>query len=426
MEKLFKALEQSPINDYKIKIVNSNSSELFYVGNKLETNRHTNLQTTEVTIYIDEDGKRGNASFVYHDYMDIEEIKKVIEDKIFAAKFALNEFYEIPSKNEEIVSKNPSNFENQSLDEVAKKVAIALFKADHYDGGFLSATEIFISKKHTRIINSRGIDVSEDSYEGYVELIPSWSNGEEEVETYNSFTFSNLDEEDITRRCDELLLLTKARIEAVPFKSDKPINVIIEDEGVPSIFSFFVRDLSYNSKYQHMSRFEIGQNVQGDDVKGSLLNIDLLPNYVGASNSHSFDNDGVILKPISIIKDGIALARHGSYQFGYYLKENNPTGVLPIVKVKTGEKTLEDNKNAPYVRCCKFSSFQLEGNSGYFGGEVRLGFYFDGEKEIPVTGFSIAGSLHELKGNIVCSKEKIVSSRYVGPKYLFIKGMSIV
>ena len=426
MEKLLKALSSSAVNDYKIIEVNSESSELFYVGKKLETNRATNLKSVSVTIYIDIDNKRGSATFTYYDYMNEEELAKLINDKIYAAKFALNQHYEIPSKNDEKPSKNPSNFENRNLSDIALEIGEAVFKADHYEDGFLSATEIFVTKKNRHILNSKGVDVSEVTYEGYIELIPAWEKNGEETETYNQIIFSNLDKDALTKEVDELLLLTKARMDAVPFKSDKPLTVIIEDEGVPRTISYFANDLSYAKEYQHMSRSKINESVQGDNVEGTPLTIDLLPSYVGASASSSVDSDGVVLKPVNIIKDGIAKARFGSYQFGYYLGVEHPTGVLPITKVECGNKSLEDYKKEPYLRCVKFSSFQLEDASGYFGGEVRLGFYFDGEKEIPVTGFSIAGSLPELKGKIVVSKEDIVSSRYVGPKYLFIKGMSII
>ena len=420
MEKLIKVLKNSAVNDYRILETNSESSELFYVGKKLETNRGTNLRNVEVTIYINEGDKRGSATFVYSSFLSEEELAKLIDEKIYAAKFALNQFYEIPNKNEEKPGKNPSNFENRPLSDVALDIAEAVFKADHYDAGFLSATEIFVTKKNRHLINSRGVDVSDVTYEGYVELIPAWEKDGEETETYNILTFSNLDKEQITKDVEELLLLTKARMDAVPLTKKDPINIIIEDEGVPRTISFFVGDLSYQSEFLHMSRSKVGESI------GANLTIDLLPSFVGASGSRGFDNDGIVLKPVNLVKDGVAQTRHGSNQFGYYLGEKHPTGTLPIIKVACGDKTLEDNKKEPYLRCVKFSSFQLEDNSGYFGGEVRLGFYFDGEKEIPVTGFSIAGSLLELKGNIICSKENIVTSRYVGPKYLFIKGMQIV
>ena len=425
MEKLIKALNKSGVNDYKIVCTHSESVELFYVLNKLETNRATDINEVEVTIYIDVDGKRGQSSFSYFNFMNEDEILEAINKKIYAAKFALNPYYEIPSKVEEKPLAIHSNFENYSHLEAGEKVVKAVLAAKEYKEGTFSANEIFVTKKTVRILNSKGVDLSYTNYKGFIELIPSWEEGDEEVETYHSITFSSLDEKEITRQVDEAMLLTKARFEAQNLKLDKPVKVIIEGEDVPQYFDFFVDNLSYAYKYQHMNRFEVGENVQGEDITGDKLNISLLPIYDGASNSVSFDRDGVVLKPIELVKDGVATNLAGDYTMGYYLKVEHPTGRLPITKVEAGKKSFEEMKQEPYVRCVKFSSFQFEENSGFFGGEVRLGFYYDGEKEVPVTGFSIAGNIHEQKGKVVLSKETQVTSDYVGPKYLEIKEMNI-
>ena len=428
MEKLIKVLKASPIADYKIQVTHSESVELFYVLNKLETNRATNIDETEVTIYVDVDDKRGQASFSYYPYMKEEEIKEVIAKKIYAAKFALNPYYDIPSKSDKKVNDIPSNFANYSLEEAGEIVVKALLNAKQYQEAVFSATEIFITKKDVRIINSRGVDVESNSYKGFIEFIPSWEKNGEEVETYNNLEFSNLDQEYLTNEINEYVLLTKARFEAVPLKLAKPVKVIIEGEDAKQYFRYYLSNCSYQYKYQHMNRYELGDNVQGEEVTGTKLNISLIPEYDGCSNSRAFDDDGVVLEPVQLIKDGVAVARHGSYRFGYYLGEKNPTGQLPIMKVEAGTKSFEEMKQEPYLRCVKFSSFQLEENSGFFGGEVRLGFYFDGTKEIPVTGFSIIGDLQDAKSKIVLSKEVRVDSGYmgyVGPAYLEIKDMGI-
>ena len=424
MERLIKILKESPIAAYKVTEINSESIELFYVLNKLETNRATSIHEIEATIYVDQDEKRGQSSFSYNAFMSDEEVKKEIEKKIYAAKFALNQYYEIPSPTEDKPLHIPSNFEDYSLLEMGEKVVKAVLAAKQYKEGTYSANEIFVTKINQRIVNSNGVDLSSTSYKGFIELIPSWEVGDEEVETYTSFEFSNFDAEDITNKVNEAMLLTKARFEAQNLKLDKPVKVIIEGEDAPQYFRFFINNLSYNYKYQHMNRFELGDDVQGEG-SGDRLNITLLPIYEGASASCSFDNDGVVLKEVEIVKDGIAKNLHGSYTFGCYIGEKNPTGNLPICKVAAGSKSFEEMKKEPYVRCVKFSSFQFEENSGFFGGEVRLGFYFDGEKEIPVTGFSIAGNINECKKNAVFSKEIQVKSRYVGPKYLEFKDMTI-
>jgi len=69
---------------------------------------------------------------------------------------------------------------------------------------------------------------------------------------------------------------------------------------------------------------------------------------------------------------------------------------------------------------------QMDRLSGLVGGEVRLGYYFDGEKEIPVTGFTFTGNLHELKGLMEYSKEEVTYARYHGPKYILLPKTKIV
>lgn len=425
MERLFKLLKECGVDTYKVKCVDSESVELFYVLNKLETNRATDVHEVEVTIYIDKDNKRGQSSFSYNPALDDEDIKAIIEKKKYSAAFALNQYYEIPSDSGEEVLKLSSNFDDMSLNEAGERIVKAVLKAKQYKEGTFSANEIFITKEKVRILNSKGVDHSYTHYIGFIELIPSWEEGEEEVETYHSFRFSSLDEEDITNKVNEAMELTKARFEAKKLELDKPVKVIIEGEDVAYYFGFFASNLSYDYKYQHMNRFELGESTQGDDITGTKLNIEAVPYYDGASASKSIDDDGVVLKPVTLVEDGIAKNLYGSYRMGYYLGVKEPTGILPIIKVAPGEKSFNEMKKEPYVRCVKFSSFQLEENSGFFGGEVRLGFYFDGEKEIPVTGFSIAGNIHELKSKVILSKELQVISRFVGPKYLEIKDMTI-
>ena len=435
MEKLLKALREANIAAFKILDTETNAREIYYVLDKIETIRTAESHDTSVTIYVDIDGKRGSSNFTYLPYMGEDELRETIKENIYAASFALNPFYELPKPTDEKPAKLHSNFETRSLQEIAEEVGKTIFENASFEGGYLSATEISVKSKRQRIINSNGVDLSLDSYEGFVEVIPSFGPEENEVETYNSFTFSNFDKEFIAEKIKEAIALTKARFEAKPLSLEKPVKVIIEGEGVESIASFFYSDLDYSTAYTHMNLHEVGEPVQGDEVEGDRLNIDLLPEYEGLVASRYVDSDGVVLKPLTVIKDGVGVARHGSYTYGYYLGEKKPTGVLPVAYLHPGKKSFAEMAKEPYLRCVKFSSFQSERSSGYFGGEVRLGFYFDGEKEAPVTGFSIAGSLHELKGKLVLSKETYVDSfsvgltstgGFVGPKYIEVKGMSIL
>lgn len=430
MKKLLKVLKKAKnISAWKVNVSETESCELFYVKQKLETNRATNVVDYLVTIYIDENDQRGSSSFTYYPYMSEEEIEEAIKEAVFASKFTLNQFFDIPSPSDLKIEKSQSNLRKKSFDKLIKNVSEAVFKYDKFKDGYLSATEIFLYKITQHIYNSKGVKIAFTTYRGNIETIPSWKKKDDEVELYNMIKFSSLDKKDIAKQIKEALLLSKARAKArtlKPKKLPEGIKVIIQDEEVEQVFEEIAYQLNYQAIYQKMNLFNIGDNVQGDNVTGDKLNLKVVPYYENAMNSSPVDNDGVVLKEVELIKDGVAKNSFGSYQYGYYLGIKNPTGSVPVMVVKEGEKPFEEMKKTPYIRCVRFSGMQLDIPSGFIGGEVRLAFYFDGKKEVPVTGFSISGNFHALKGSFVFSKETATRPSYHGPKYIEIKGMEIV
>ena len=72
-------------------------------------------------------------------------------------------------------------------------------------------------------------------------------------------------------------------------------------------------------------------------------------------------------------------------------------------------------KKEPYLHVVSFSDFSMDSFSGYFGGEIRLAYLYDGEKVTPVTGGSVSGNLLELQKNIVFSTERYKNKDYDGP-----------
>lgn len=426
MDKYINALNRNKdVSAWKIVSSEVKSVEAYYVMKNLETNRVAEEKNVQIVVYVDKDEKRGLAAFNVYDFMSDEELDKKIADNVFAAGFALNKFYEIPAPNDGEIKESESNLRDRDFSEVLQEVVDAVFAADCYKGGYLSATEFFLKEKTLHIINSKGIDVVSKSYSGNVELIPSWEEGEEEVEVYHMMKFESVDAADIKAEVDAELQVAHARFEAkeVP---DKNVKVILQDAEVGQVLDYFAEQLDYSMIYQKMSRFDIGESAQGDSILGDKLTLSLVPYAKGASDSRSFDADGIVLKEVEIIKDGVATARHGSYRFGYYLGEENPTGSVPVLKCEKGSKSFAEMAKEPYIRCVKFSGLQVEPNSGYFGGEVRLGFYFDGEKEIPVTGFSISGDINKTKSTFRLSQETVTKSRYTGPKYMEIKDMTVL
>ena len=64
------------ISDYEITSTHSEKAQLFFVLNKLETNRATDNTSVSATIYVKHDGYLGSASLVLNAADDDETIEK--------------------------------------------------------------------------------------------------------------------------------------------------------------------------------------------------------------------------------------------------------------------------------------------------------------------------------------------------------------
>ena len=80
----------------------------------------------------------------------------------------------------------------------------------------------------------------------------------------------------------------------------------------------------------------------------------------------------------------------------------------------------------PHLECASLSGLQLDLYNDYIGGEIRLAYYFDGEKRVPVTGISMSAKLSEVLSALRLSLETTVEGAYEGPAKLLMRGVSVL
>lgn len=73
-------------------------------------------------------------------------------------------------------------------------------------------------------------------------------------------------------------------------------------------------------------------------------------------------------------------------------------------------------EKGPYLEVISMSGLQVDFFSDYIGGEIRLAYYHDGRKIIPVTGISISGAVSEVLNTIRFSSKLGVYNGYMGPE----------
>ncbi len=418
VKELIKILKDNKeLNAYEIVHIKKESSELFFVLQKLEINRATNTENLSVKLYVDKDDKRGSSTFIITNADDEKSINKKINDTLKKAKTALNPYYPLCLKGENI---NKKIVLDEPLNTTALKVADAIFKADKFKEGFINSTEIFVSKTSIEFYNSNGVKQKDEKFAVEFEIIPTWSNKKEEFELYDYCKYSKLNTRAITLEVNHVLELSKYRSEAKTLKEvklPKKLPILIYDEMANLIVDTIMSNASYMNFYMHTAHYALK-----DIVSLNKFDLTLKGNIEGVFDSSSFDGNGVLLSSKRIIKDGVLKDNYGDIRFGHYLNVKNPSGNYRVALIKAEGSEYEKE---PHLIIDRFSSPQMEETSGYFGGEVRLARYFDGEKYIPLTSFSVSGNIYEALKNIRFSKEQCVTTKYKGPKYFIFDDLKI-
>ena len=101
------------------------------------------------------------------------------------------------------------------------------------------------------------------------------------------------------------------------------------------------------------------------------------------------------------------------------------TGALQCVDVACGATPVKQMLSEPYLELVYLSGLQVDLLADYIGGEIRLAYYFDGEKKIPVTGIAMSGKLSQALNTIVLSEESVTLSNYRGPEKAKLEGLKI-
>ena len=423
-ERIIALLKEDPaVADYRINVTATESHELFFVHRKLETVRSTDTTDLKVTVFVAKEGKLGDATFsVYSSYSD-EDIRREIGAACKKASLAVNEPYALPC-DEVFCGEADSNFKKYSTAELAASIAEAVFAADSYEDGSINALEVFLYRDTVTVKNSRGVDKTEVRYRAMVEAIPTWNGADESVELYECYNFTEFDAATVTAEIDTRMREVRDRCVAIVPESKPKCPVVLSAPELSELFASLTYELTFAGAYNHTGAFSVGDEVQ-KNVTGDTLTVTRCGAVKGSVRSAAFDGEGTTLCDAEVIRDGKAVGYFGSARYASYLGEK-PTGDLGCIRVNVGGLTDVELKRAPYFRCASMSSLQLDIYNDYIGGEVRLAYYFDGEKEIPVTGISISGKLSTALSGMRLSADSTVYEGYCGPKLALLEGIEIV
>ena len=410
------------VTDYKINTHEIKSYEMFFVKGKLETLRRSDTCDTQVTVYVSHGEFLGNAEFLVYPSTTEASLEELISKAVEKALLIDNKPYSLP-ENETGDYTVESNFSTFPPEALAASISNIVFDANKMPDGSLNSVEVFLNRHHETVCNSRGLRKSQVRYDAMVEAIPTYNGLAQSVELYEQYNFSSLDEKALHQEIAEMMTAAKARYESEKPREELACSVILHKQELKELFFSIADNLRYSSVFTHSTVFQKGDAIQ-KNPKGDRIGITMAGAAAGSVRSSKFDSDGLPLGEQRIVSEGKAVAYFGDNQYGQYLGEQ-PTGNLRCLCADGGSLPEEAFAQGKSLEIISMSGLQVDFFSDYIGGEVRLAYYRDGEKVVPVTGISISGSVSQVLNDIRFSSVMAVQDGYLGPEKAILQHLKI-
>jgi PmbA protein len=425
--------------------------EQYFVAEKSEQLRSVEEGDFALTVYVDgeAEGKRsrGEATATIQPTHTPAEVEAKIRQAVFAASKSKNPWYGLPGPAPAKAALPASGFE--SLDGIARMEAVkkALYAPEAGADGAaparkaagtwvpgatatrprINSLEIFLSREEKTFLNSRGQSYEGRTWRGYSEFVVDAPSANGPVELFDDIEFSEPDADRLSAATAARLAQVADRAVAIPLPSLKDIPVILSGKEAEEVFAWFAGNATTTAVFMKSSTFALGENVQrGEKDEAVAEPIDLWaePVLAGLPASAAFDVDGFPLERTPVIQGGVLVNLVGLSRYADWLGQPR-RGAFPLFSVSPGAASVEAMRAAPHLEPVMFSDFRLDGITGDFGAEIRLAYWFDGNKRVPVTGGSISGSVSELRASMRRSSERRLATRSLCPVAVQLHGVSI-
>ena len=416
---ILNALQALNIETYQIEITETESAELFFIKKTLDMRRTKRTTGCTVTVFRDmeAEGKkfRGSSTAQIFESMTPAEVERSLKSAFFAAQFVKNPFFELYAGKQEAPVDMPSTLAARSLEENALLMAEALFAADTDTDAFINSAEIFSSRKRVSLLSSAGTDVSHSHYLVQGEFVTQCKEPQD-VEQFFQFSYGDLNADALTQKAKQAIAAVRDRAAAKTSPQAGTYAVVLSGDQVATLMEYYTERSLAPYVYAHYSDWTVGKPVQGEDVQGEKLNIDLLP-------LAPYSDEGIPMVARPLMKDGALQLIYGANRFCQYLGIE-PTGYYERIGVHNGTVPVDELRKGCLCPV-SFSDFQMDSFTGHFGGEIRLGYLYTENGVEIVTGGSINGSLPEKQGNLVFSTERYDTLTYTGPFAVRIEGVEV-
>jgi len=402
LERLVKLLNEAEVSDYRIVETTTVSHQAYFVKQALDQHRISNVthMTLEVNMDSEVNGQkfRGKASREIYQGESDEQLKADIENLKFNALLAKNPYYEIVKDEKYYEEKKDYN-----LTAVFENVVKAMQNVKNTETEKVNSYEIFVNEYYYHIVNSQGVDITFNTMDEEIEIVINSIDGDHEIELYHNEKFADKPIEEITAGIQKIFEYAKDRTQAKPTRKMMGVTVLMSGEDNRSFFRYFLAKTNTQSVFFGNSQVKIGDNCQ-ESEDCDKITLKLVSHLPHSSRNMPYSKEGSKALDLTVVENGIYQNYWGDQTTAYYLGLEKASPANNYV-VEPGSRTVAEMKQGSYLEIIQFSSFIMDPVSGDFGGEIRLGYYHDGQTVTPVTGGSITCNMNSALKHIYLSQE---------------------
>ena len=362
--------------------------EFYFIRRTLDQNRLKRVRHLRVKVYRKSGDGRflGSASGEIAPTLTEAQAKSEIARLLGNAAYVKNPFYtlNVPSGGEgEAGGVDP--------EPIARDFIEAVRAVPETDTEDINSCELFVSGVTRRFANSEGIDVVSAYPSSMAEVVVNARGAGHEIELYRMLKSGTCDREAIVRALAEAMRYGRDKLSAKPTPNLGRADVLFSGEAAVQLYEWFSARMSAPFKVIGYSDWEIGRDVV-PDAEGDKVTLKALRTLPNSSENAAFDAEGAPVRDVTLIEGGVARAFLGSRQFSQYLGLSD--SFMPgNLEASGGTYTAEALRTGPYLETVEFSDFQVDPVNGDIAGEIRLAYWHDGKRVIPVSGGSVSGNM---------------------------------
>ena len=420
LEQIVSLLKESGVHAWELNDVQTRGWEFYFIRHALDQNRAKNVEHIQIKVYqLIEDGKfMGSASAELPPTATLEETKKLISDLAYRATLVKNRPYPLnpPRAGEPMTDES----DTAAIAEDFIRTMRALPETESED---VNSYEIFVSDKIRRFRNSEGVDITECYPDSMIEVVVNARRDGHEIELYRNFTSGSCDSEALKRDLGKAMAYGRDRLITRPTPNLEKADVLFSGSDACSIYEYFVDRCNAAMIFRKLSDWSVGKPI-AEDIRGDRVNVyarRLLPN---SSRNRGFDAEGAPIRDTALLEQSVPKEILGGRMFSSYMGLENSFSPTNI-EVSGGTKTEEELRRGSYLEAVEFSDFQVDAMTGDIFGEIRLGYWHDGETVTPVSGGSVSGSMLDFVKDLHMSAEQAQYDSMRIPALTLLKNVTV-